>query len=70
MIWKFRNRVVFDAPPNITTILEATVEEREKWIVSFMLVYGLFLLCLFLATTNRVVYGLFPLCLFLALEVT
>jgi hypothetical protein len=35
MIWKFRNRVVFDAPPPyITTILEATAEEREKWMVA------------------------------------
>jgi hypothetical protein len=34
MIWKFRNKVVFDAPPNITTILEATAEEREKQMVA------------------------------------
>jgi hypothetical protein len=31
MIWKFRNRVVFDgSPPNITTILEATAEKKGE----------------------------------------
>jgi hypothetical protein len=32
MIWKHRNRVVFDgASPNLTLLLESANEEREKW---------------------------------------
>jgi hypothetical protein len=32
MIWKHRNRVVFDGvSPNLTLLLELVVEEMQKW---------------------------------------